>query len=142
MRRMPLWAPAAIVGGLLASPALGQDAAYLSTDLFGDYVPGGGAKDATGDFNGELDLSKNRVCYYLEVADLDDADGVTINKGGKSESGPAVVTLTLPKDDNEEVCVPAEKELLQALSQAPGDYYIAVRSPAHPNGAIRGQFGR
>lgn len=142
MKRMPLLAPAVMLGALLAPPALAQDVAFLSTDLFGDYVPEGGVKDASGDFSGEVDLSKSRMCYYLEVADLPDPDGVGIYKGAKSESGPEVVTLTLPKENSKEVCVSADKELLQALRQKPSDYYIAVRNAAHPNGAIRGQLGK
>jgi hypothetical protein len=141
MKGMPFRSFAAMLGALLASPALSQETAFLSTDLFGDYVPGGGVKDATGDFNGEIDLAKSRMCYYLEVADLADADAAGIYEGEKSKNGPAVVPLALPREDKTEVCASVDKELLQAMTKSPANYYVAVSSPAHPNGAIRGQLG-
>ena len=139
MKRIHFGLPAIALGAFLASSALAQDHAYLSSDLFGAYVLDGGVEDATGDFNGEADLAKAELCYFLEVYDLADADAASIHEGTKTKSGPVVVTLTLPQDQGKEVCVPVDKTLLQAMTQKPEEYYIAVRSPAHPNGAIRGQ---
>jgi hypothetical protein len=141
MKGISLCAPAVLLGAVLTTPALAQEATFLSADMFGALVPGGGVDAAVGDFNGELNPARSQLCYYLEVADLADADGVGIYKGPKNENGTEVLTLALPKARADEVCVPVAGDLLQAMRQAPADYYVSVRNASHPNGAIRGQFG-
>lgn len=135
-------AVAAVMGaGLGAGPVRAQGSAYLSSNLFGNEVPdGGGAEDASADFNGEADPGRGRLCYYLEVNDLAEAEGAAIHEGAAGTSGPTLLALPLPKDRNEEVCVTVDKALLEAMIAAPGGYYVAVNAPGHPEGAIRGQL--
>ena len=144
MERMRVLAAAgaavAFAGAIGSVSAAAQDFAYLSSNLFGDYVDGGGAGDAEGDFNGEADLAAGRLCYYLEFEGLDDADGVAIHQAAERTEGPQVLSLTLPAAPGEEVCVTVEPALLGAIAQDPAAYYLLVRNPSHPNGAIRGQF--
>jgi hypothetical protein len=144
MKRMSLFAPglavAALVGAGLAGPALAQNSAFLSSNLFGDHVPEGGAESATADFNGEADPGRGRLCYYLEVHDLAEADGAAIHEGEAGASGPSLLPLPLPGDRNEEVCVTVDKTLLEKIMAAPAGYYVAISAPGHPEGAIRGQL--
>lgn len=134
-----LFASAAVLGAGLALPALAQNTDFLGANLFGKEVPEGGADKATGDFNAEVDFARGRICYYLEFEELPDADGAGIYQAEKGQSGPAVVPLPLP-DDGDEVCTPVDKTVLEAIAKQPTGYYIAVRTPSHPNGAIRGQL--
>jgi hypothetical protein len=134
----------ALVTALLAmeAPVLAQNYAVLSANLFGDSVPGGGAgPDAAADFDGEIDLDQDQLCYFLELEGLDDANAVHIHQAKEGESGPVVVTLPLPGADGDEVCVKADKALLRAMADQPSDYYVDVHSRSNPDGAVRGQFG-
>jgi hypothetical protein len=144
MKRMSLFVPgfavAALVGAGLAGPALAQNSAFLSSNLFGNQVRDGGAESATADFNGEADPRRGRLCYYLEVHELADADGAAIHEGEAGASGPSLLPLPLPGDRNEEVCVTVDKTLLEAIMAAPAHYYVAISAPGHPEGAIRGQL--
>ena len=141
MIRTHLFVPAILAGALCAAPAMAQ-AQYsnLGASLFGDYVSGEGDDDASADFNGEIDHRRGRLCYYLEVEDLDDATGIAIHQAEQGADGPEVLALSLPAEDGDEVCVNADAALLTALGEGPLGYYLLVRSEGHPDGAIRGQL--
>ncbi len=140
MKRMLVFAPVVLVVVLSAGPAAAQDYANLGASLFGNYITGGGADDAEGDFNGEADFRRSRLCYYLELDELDDASGVAIHQAEVGKDGPEALALTLPSDSGDEVCVTADAELLRTIGASPSDYYVIVRSASHPDGAIRGQL--
>lgn len=139
MKLLHLFTPVVLWIAASAVPAAAQDFAYLSGTLFGDYVSAGGADDAEGDFNGEADLTRGRLCYYIEIDGLDDADGIAIHQGETGDDGPVVLPLTMPGEPGDEVCLTADAALLRTISEDPEKYYLIVRSPAHPDGAIRGQ---
>jgi len=123
-------------------PAWAQGYAVLGTNLFGDNVPGGGAgRDAVGNFDGEIDLAQDQLCYFFELEGLDDANSAHIHHAREGESGPVVLTLPLPTADAGEVCVMLDKALLQSMADQPADYYADVHSAGKPDGALRGQFG-
>ena len=142
MKRMSWMASGlAVAAWLGAGPALAQESALLSSNMFGEQVPeGGGVEGASADFNGEAKPATGELCYYLEVYELAEADGAAIHEGEEGQSGPSVVPLRLPADRNEEVCVTVDKDLLAAMSAEPARYYVAVNTPAHPEGAVRGQL--
>ena len=133
---------AAFLAVLAAAPVAAQNYAILSTNLFGENVPGGGAdSDAIADFDGEIDLTQDRLCYYLEMEGLNGADAAHVHRAKSGESGPVVVTLPLPGTPGDEVCVNIEKSLLRSMADQPSDYYVDVHSADKPDGALRGQFG-
>ena len=140
MKLLHLFSPVVLLSAAYAAPVAAQDYAYLSSNLFGDYISAGGSDDAEGDFNGEADLTTGRLCYYLEVEGLDDADGIAVHEGGSGDDGPVVLSLTMPSEAGDEVCLTVDTALLGSISEAPANYYLLVRSPAHPGGAIRGQL--
>ena len=123
----------------LAVPALAQDSVYLGANIDGRQVPSGGEDGATADFNAAIDLEKGEICYYLDVLELPDAEAASINHAKAGESGPAVATLPLPQG-GDEVCTMVDKAVLAAIAREPAGYYVAVRTPSHPDGAIRGQL--
>jgi hypothetical protein len=134
-------AGAAALVALLSAPVSAQNYAVISTNLFGENVPGGGAgEDAVADFDGEIDLAQDQLCYFFALEGLGSADAAHVHQAKSGESGPVVVTLPLPGEQVDEVCVKLERSLLQAIADQPMDYYIDVHSTDKPDGALRGQF--
>jgi hypothetical protein len=128
----------AVVVGMGATPALAQSA-FLGADLLAQEVPsGGGDKDASGNFNGEIDAGKGKVCYYLDLQGLDDATLISIRTKDQPGTEAPAVTLAKPAPNGDEVCVEADKTVLATIVKAPGDYAIDVQTPGHPEGAVRG----
>jgi len=141
MKRMHLIAPIALAGALCAGPVAAQDYSNLATSLFGENITGsGGDDDASGDFNGEIDLGRGKLCYYFEIEGLDDASGVSIHQGAAEADGPETLALMLPGDGGDEVCVDGDPAVLRTIAAKPEDYYLIVLSGGHPEGAIRGQL--
>ena len=142
MKRMHLIAPITLAGALCAVPVAAQDYSNLATSLFGENITGsGGDDDASGDFNGEIDIGRGKLCYYFEIEGLDDASGVAIHKGAAEADGAETLALTLPQSGgDDEVCVDGDPALLRTIAEKPEDYYLIVRSGGHPEGAIRGQL--
>lgn len=140
MKLICLLAPVALAGALSAQPVAAQDYSNLSASLFGEYVIGEGDDDASADFNGEIDHRRGRLCYYLEIEDLDDASGIAIHQAEERADGPEVLPLAMPGEAGDEVCVDAEAALLTSLAEGPDGYYLVVSSGGHPDGAIRGQL--
>lgn len=133
-------AVAAVSGALPVTPAMAQDYAIIGLSLFDDLVPGGGAEGADAGFNAEFDFVEGRICYYLEINGLPDADGAAIHRGQESGTGAEMVALPLPDPPDDEVCVDVEASLLRRMSDRREDYYVMVRTPALPDGAIRAQL--
>ena len=135
----------ACVAALVAAapmPAWAQGYAVLSTNLFSDNVPGGGASgDAIADFDGEIDLGQDQLCYFLQLEGLGDASSAHIHHAKHGESGPVVVTLPLPGGPADETCVKLDTSLLRSMADQPAEYYVDVHSAGKPDGALRGQFG-
>ena len=132
----------AILGMVLAvgvsSPALAQSA-FVGADLLAREVPTGGGDDgASGNFNGEVDAGKGKVCYYLDLQGLDDATLIAIRTKDQPGAEPPLVTLAKPGPGGDEVCVNADKTALAAIVKAPGDYAVDIQTPGHPEGAVRG----
>lgn len=135
-----------ILGAGMAMAAAGgavwaQNSTLLSANLFGQYVAGGGGDDdASADWNAEAFAASGRLCYYLDMDELDDATGVALHRGGEREEGEAVIALTLPGPDGDEVCVTADAALLGEVLADPQAFYIQIVSDSHPAGAVRGQL--
>lgn len=145
MLRVPAFVPlpvamAAVLGLVAGTPALAQDYAIIGVSLFDDLVPTGGAEGADADFNAEFDFVEGRICYYLEINGLPDADGAAIHRGSESGTGAEMVALPLPDPPDDEVCIDVSASLLQRMSDRRSDYYVMVRTPDFPDGAIRAQL--
>ncbi|MEP2235188.1 MAG: CHRD domain-containing protein [Alteripontixanthobacter sp.] len=125
-----------------AALAMSQDMPVMvSANLYGEDVPGGGAgEEASGDFIGEIDLDGGQVCYYLEIAGLDEVTAAHIHEGQAGRTGPPVVTLTVEGADMDEVCLDVDSALLGQIARRPERFYVNVHSARHPDGAIRGQL--
>lgn len=138
MKANTLCGAAALAGLALSAPAAAQDSAFLAANLLGLEVPGGGDDKASGNFNGEIDLKRNRVCYYLDMDGLGGATGVHIHQKDQAGSDTPTLQMQVPGGGGQEVCVTGEATVLAEIAKKPDDYYIDVHTPAHPEGAVRG----
>ena len=82
---------------------------------------------------------RHKIGALSRVLATSDAEAASINHAKAGESGPAVATLPLPQG-GDEVCTMVDKAVLAAIAREPAGYYVAVRTPSHPDGAIRGQL--
>jgi hypothetical protein len=99
---------------------------------------GGGDKDGTGSFTAKID--KDKICYTLTSANIDEATMAHIHKGAAGANGP--VYIGLPDIDPGEHCEDVGRERLDVLKAKPGDYYVNVHNGDFPGGAIRGQLAK
>ena len=140
MKPFTLLACAALIGALAASPAEAQQRAYFSANLLGAGYDGGGAEDdedALGNFNGEAELGRGRLCYYLDVSGLRSMTAAHIHRGA-DDSAPVAVELAVPSENAGEVCLDVAREVLAAMAETPGDFTVDIHTSAHPTGALRG----
>jgi hypothetical protein len=134
---------AGVGAGALAAQDDGERYGYVGTSLFGDQEVDtkGAGGDAGADFVAEFDYQEGRMCYRLELTELDGFTEAHIHKGDVGKNGPPVVELKLSDDDND-VCQAAEVELMKDIEANRADYYVNVHTTKHPSGAVRGQLGQ
>ena len=144
------WIPtvASVLLGLaaLASPAQAQNeeaGRRLHASLDGTTeVPGPGNLSAFGTAILSVNLGQERVCFDVQLAELDDPTGVHIHEGAAGEAGDVVVSLTGASDGELAGCATAEPDVLNALLTNPSGFYVNVHTEEFPAGAIRGQLSR
>jgi hypothetical protein len=106
-------------------------------------VPGPGDPDGWGRAKIDLNPAIPQVCADLEVRDIAvPATAAHIHRGRAGETGPPVVTLDAPDDDDSDNCIAIGTELAGQIAAAPGDFYVNVHTGDYPDGAIRGQLRR
>lgn len=139
MKVIVICGAAALAAVSLGAPAAAQDSAMLAANLLGQEVPNGAGDDkASANFNGEVNLKRNSMCYYLDMDGLSDATAVDIRQKDQVATDPPTLALKVPGPGGDEVCVNGDNAVLSAIAKTPGDYYIAIHSTAHPDGAVRG----
>ena len=129
---------------MLASCATGQAAprAILAATLTGiQEVPGPGDPDGTGTAEVRVDAAQSRLCWRLDVRQIDAATAVHIHRAAAGSAGPPVVTLTTPgPDGHSEGCLAVDETLARQIAFQAHEYYVNVHTAAFPNGAVRGQL--
>jgi len=139
--RTALIGAAALALAAMPGTAMAQERyAYIGTSLFGENEPDGGDKDGEADFTAELDLVAGKMCYLLEIGDLEGVTAAHIHEGAKRQSGPPVVTLSTADSGGDDVCVDVDVALLKDIVKFKSKYYVNVHTEAFPAGAIRGQL--
>jgi hypothetical protein len=87
-----------------------------------------------------IDPIKDKVCYFMAQANLENVTAAHIHKGAKGTNGGVVVPLTAPVDGQSAGCVSVDDALAKDLAQNPQNYYFNIHTQAHPGGEIRGQL--
>lgn len=132
---------ALIATAAIAGPATGG--AKLSTVLTGAAeVPGPGDPDGRGEAKITINPGKSKICWEINVRNIDTATAAHIHSAPAGIAGPAVVTLSPPVTNNNSTgCTTVARSLADAIRKSPQGYYVNVHTVAYPAGAIRGQLG-
>jgi hypothetical protein len=123
---------------VIAGPAL---AAMLTATLSGaSEVPGPGDANGTGQADLKTIPKRERVCYEINVQDVEQVTVAHIHKGPASEAGPIIKPLRAPIDGSSSGCVKMTRKQIMMLNRNPSAFYVNVHSTRHPDGALRGQL--
>lgn len=137
-----LAASAALVAtAAIAGPATGG--AKLTTVLNGaTEVPGPGDPDGGGEAKITINPGKSKICWEINVRDIDTASAAHIHSAPVGIAGPVVVTLSAPITNNNSTgCATVARSLADAIRKSPQGYYVNVHNATYPSGALRGQLG-
>ena len=127
-----------------AAPALEGGVRFTVTMTGAAEVPGPGDPDGTGTASLSVNPGQERICYEIDVANIDGTINVAhihvINPA--TGFGPPVVDLIAPVSGHSEGCAEAPNvtraEAL-AIIRNPENYYVNVHSlPNFGPGAVRG----
>jgi len=116
----------------------------LHANLSGEAeVPGPGDPDGGGIADLSISVSGGEVCGFIAVDSIATATAAHIHAGAAGAAGPVVVTLLTPGADGvADGCVSGvDPAVLQAILDAPSEYYVNVHNAEFPDGAVRGQLG-
>lgn len=133
-------AAAALILAACATP--GVPRGDLTATLTGlQAVPGPGDPDGTGTAEVRAETTQSRVCWQLNVRQIDPATAAHIHRGAAGTAGPPVLPLTTPDSAGRSSgCVQVEPALARQLTMQAHEFYINVHNAAYPSGAIRGQL--
>jgi hypothetical protein len=139
MKKTVVWGSAVLAATLATAPVMAQTSSLLAANLLGQEVADGGGDDkASANFNGEVNLTRNTLCYYLDMDGLGSANAVHIHQKDQGGTDGPSLALQVPAPNGDETCVNGDNAVLAAIAKTPDDYYIDVHTPEHPKGAVRG----
>jgi hypothetical protein len=140
---------AALVIAVLAIPAVshaGRNTTEVDAKMTGKAeVPGPGSKKGKGDIQIFLKPTQKKVCFNLDVKNLDTITDGHIHKGAEGVAGPVKVPLfvgqNLAGTGAYNGCVKdVKKKLIKKIIAHPEKFYANVHTIDFPDGAIRGQL--
>jgi len=135
-----------VVGAtIFAGPALagkpGQGAVREADLTEAEVVPPPGDPGGTGIARFTFYPNKNKICYRIEVSNLDQATAAHLHEGKASETGPVKLKLKPPRDGSSRECIRNLGEMfIRHISKNPSNFYVDVHNSTHPDGAVRGQL--
>jgi hypothetical protein len=101
--------------------------------------------DVDGSAQAEVSIANtlDQICYDINNAqNLAQITSVSINRGRRGQTGPAVLRLSQANEGGWKNCVHRSEWLEDALERRPGNYYVQISTTEFPQGAIRGQLVR
>ena len=128
---------------VVAAPAAFGKGRPLKAELSGANEVGvAGDPDGTGIAKLRLNQGKRRVCYTIQVNDIEVATAVHIHSGAAGVNGPVEVTLGTPDATGyAKGCVhDVKRSLIKDMRKNRADYYVNVHNAEFPAGALRGQL--
>lgn len=130
----------------IALVAYGDDGGRRFTVVMsgGQEAPGPGDPDGTGLAVLRFNPGQEQLCFQILVSDITlPAAAAHVHIAPPGAPGPVVIPVTPPDaSGNSSGCVSAERELIKAIIQDPGSYYINVHTSDFPPGAVRGQLSK
>jgi hypothetical protein len=144
MKKITLLHMIMIVLTVLALTSIAADGGRkFTTTLTGAAeVPGPADPDGSGTSTITLNHGQGEVCWELTVSGIAPATAAHIHVGSASVAGPVVVPLSPPTSGSSSGCIGADRDLIKAIIQNPGEYYVNVHNAEFPAGALRGQLGK
>lgn len=141
-----LIAATGILLGLAANAgAQGGDSALFAVmtgakevDVNGEHQ---GDPNGRGSFSATLD--GRRLCYGIQVKNINDPVAAHIHRGSRRVAGAVVQPLDHPTSGDpgaSSACVRLSRSLARQLKASPGSFYVNVHTADLPNGAVRGQL--
>ena len=133
----------ALASALLVGSATAGGRLFTVTMVGADEAPGPGDPDGTGVAHFTLNQGQGEVCFELEVSNIAPATAAHIHIAPPGSPGAVVVPLTPPTNGSSSGCVSdVDPDLIKAIRQNPGAYYVNVHNADFPAGAIRGQLSK
>ncbi len=116
----------------------------LSAHLIGaNEVPAPGDPDGMGTAQITVNVGQGSISYELSVSNIDPATAAHIHVAPAGVAGPVVIPLHAPTSGSSGgTIMNVDPELLKAILQNPGNYYVNVHNPMYPGGAARGQLSK
>jgi hypothetical protein len=126
---------------MLSSPVIAEDLTTFAVSATGSQeVPGPGDSNGSASANLTLNAEKEEVCFEIQAKDIASATLAHIHSGAAGMSGPVVISLTAPTEGLSKGCARASREIIQQISQNPGNFYLNIHNAAFKTGAVRGQL--
>ena len=102
-------------------------------------VPGPGDPDGSGNAVAFVNVGQDRVCWKLQVSNVDPITAAHIHEGGPTVAGPIRISFFhFGQPVNLESCVradntthPFDRARLRDIIQNPRNYYVNVHSSGH-----------
>ncbi len=111
----------------------------LTADLsFENEIPAADST-ATGSAEFTLNQGQGEICFNISVTGLSGAVTADhIHMGAADQNGGVVVSL----EGDLNGCVDADRAMIKAIRQNPGNYYVNVHTSLNPGGEVRGQLSK
>jgi len=102
-----------------------------------------GDLDGSGTANLWLNQGQGTICWKVTTANIVTATAAHIHVAPVDVAGPVVVPLVgLTGPGTSSGCEDVDPDLIKAIRQNPGAYYVNVHNAVHPAGAVRGQLSK
>jgi len=115
---------------------------FTATLTGADEVPGPGDPDGSGHATIRINYGHGTLCWWIRVSDITlPATAAHIHDAPVGVAGPVFVGLSAPSDKGASSgCASVSQDMLKAIIENPGDYYVNVHNADYPAGALRGQL--
>lgn len=108
-----------------------------------EIVSSSGDRDGYAQAEVSIANTLDQICYDINnTRNLADITSVSINRGLRGQTGPAVLNFTRANEGGWKNCVKRAEWLEDSLEWKPGNYYVQISTTEFPQGAVRGQLTR
>lgn len=131
----------------LAAPSLASPPNHagrpLHATLTGPAEVPDGDPDGSGTAHLWLNQGQGTICWKVTTANIVAVTAAHIHVAAVEVAGPVVVPLVgLTGPGTSSGCEDVDPDLIKAIRQNPGAYYVNVHNAVHLTGAVRGQLSK